>query len=237
MREAIGKDKRLARKVLVQREAEAQLGILNLPASRTPRFAEFADDWLQRQSVRLRPKTIELYEDLIGYHLKPAFGEMRLGAITRRDVEAYLVEHGRAPRPGRKRPSAPKTINHSLMVLKAILKDAVEHGHLPENPAARVKAVREPASEDGEALHFLEPAEIARLLSAAADPWRTLYLLAVHTGLRRGEALALRWGDLDLEKRLLHVHRSLGRFQENGGYVVREPQVAYGAQFDLENAR
>ena len=227
-REAIGagdEGKRLARKVLAQREAEAQLGIHRLPAAQTMRFAEFADDWLARIRARVKPTTWESYEDA-AERLRPAFGEQRLGAITRHEIERWLTgpHHGR-PRAGqRKKPAllSTTTVNYTLHVLKFILKDAAEHGHLSENPAAKVKPLRRPDAEDGDALHVLQPDEIARLLEVANEPWHTFYQVTVQTGLRRGEALALRWGDLDLRKGLLHVRRSLNRFREGQGYVVRE---------------
>jgi integrase len=223
--------RRLARKVLAQREAEAQLGIHRLPATQTARFSDFAAGWLERQRARgLRPKTLEAYEDALDHHLLPTFGEVRLGGITRRDVDAYLVARTKVLRPRRRGktkgekaeaiPYAAATINKSLVVLKAMLRDAVEQGHLTESPAARVKSLKEPDPE--ETLHLLHPEEIARLLDAAEAPWRTLYAVAVQTGLRRGELLALRWSDLDLRKGLLFVRRSLGRVREGGAYAIRE---------------
>jgi integrase len=216
--------KRLAKKVLTQREAEVRLGLHRLPASQTPTFAVFAAEWMERTRSRgLRSKTIEAYEDALDHHLLPVFGPMRLGAISRRDVEAYQVAKTNARRTLRKGqvvPYAPRTINKTLVVLKAILGSAVEHSHITINPAAKVAALREPDRED--AVQVLQPAEIARLLHAAGSLWRTFYLVAVHTGLRRGELLALRWRDLDLEKRLLHVRRSLHRNRDGEGYVVSE---------------
>ncbi len=82
--------------------------------------------------------------------------------------------------------------------------------------------MRRADSEDGDALHVLQPDEITRLLEVAGEPWRTFYQVTVQTGLRRGEALALRWADLDLTKGLLSVRRSLGRFRDGSRYVVRE---------------
>lgn len=190
-----------------------------------------------RQRARnLKPKTLEAYEDAIA-HLLRNFADMRLGAISRRDIEAFIVEQTKVTRRRRDRnqpkryrdvPLAPNTINKHLIVLKAMLGDAVEQGQLNENPAARVGYVRERDRE--EVLHFLQPAEIERLLEVAQEPWRTLYLVAVHTGLRRGELLGLRWRDADLRKGLLHVRRSLGRIRngehEGNGqgprYVIQE---------------
>lgn len=59
----------------------------------------------------------------------------------------------------------------------------------------------------------------------AEEPYRMLYLIAVDTGLRRGELLGLHWQDVDLSRKLLYVRRSLGRIREGNRYVVREMAV------------
>jgi len=229
VRETIGAGKgaaRLARKILGQREAEATLGLHRITPPQTPRFGEFADDWLRRQRTRgLRPATLVSYEGTVNVHLRPVFGEQRLGAITRAAVEGYVTakrETGtKRGRKGRRTPLSATTVGYSLRILKAILADAVDQGHLAESPAARVKPLRSP--EDGtERLRFLTPTEIGRLLEAAPAPWRTLYEVAVHTGMRRGELLGLRWRDVDLERRLIYVRRSLGRMKDGDVYAIRE---------------
>jgi integrase len=229
VRETIGpgnKAKRLARKILGQREAEAVLGKHRVLPTQTPRFGEFADDWLRRQRIRgLRPATIVSYEGTVDVHLRPVFGEQRLGAITRAGVEAYVTvkrESGtKRGRKGKRVPLSATTVGYTLRILKAILADAVEQGHLAQSPAARVKRLRS-TDDEMERLHFLTPAEIRRLLQVAPEPWRTLYEVAIHTGMRRGELLGLRWRDVDLAKGILHVRRSLGRMKDGDGYVVRE---------------
>jgi hypothetical protein len=176
IRQTIGhgdENRRLAKRVLAQREAEAQLGLHRLPAARTPTFAEFATGWMDRQRARgLRPKTLESYEDALTHHLLPTFGAVRLGAVTRRDVDAFLVERTQVRRSRLRRkktdtppptvPYAAATINKALIVLKAILSDAVEHGVLSENPAARVKALRAPDRAD--AVRALSSEDVTRLL-------------------------------------------------------------------------
>ncbi len=229
VRETIGSgedNKRLARKILAQREAEAILGQHRVLPTQTPRFGEFADDWLRRQRTRgLRPATIVSYEGAVNVHLRPVFGEQRLGAITRAAVDAYVTakrETGtKRGRLGRRAPLSATTVAYTLRILKSVLSDAVDQGHLAESPAARVRPLRSP--DDGtERLHFFTPDEIGRLLDIAPEPWRTLYEVAVHTGMRRGELLGLHWRDVDLEKGVIHVRRSLGRMKDGDGYVVRE---------------
>ena len=217
--------KRLAKKVLAQREAEAQLGIHNLPSTQTMRFDEYAGEWLRRARVRnLAPNTVAAYEDAVLHHLLPFFRQTHLGAITRRDVDRFLVEERegktRRGRKGQRVPISARTVNAALMVLKFMLREAVEQELIVSNPAAGAKPLRQPHGD--ESVHALQPDEIARLLDAAAEPYRTVYLLAIHTGLRRGELLGLRWGDLDLQKGLLFVRRSLTRVRQGDSYVIQE---------------
>jgi integrase len=196
VREAIGpgdESKRLAKKILQQREAEAVLGQHRVLPTQTPHFGGFADDWLRRQRTRgLRPATIVSYEGTVNVHLRPIFGEQRLGAITRAGVEGFVTakrEGGtKRGRKGKRVPLSATTVGYTLRILKAILADAVEQGHLADSPAARVKRLRNTGDET-ERLHFLTPTDIRRLLGVAPQPWRTLYEVAVHTGMRRGELL------------------------------------------------
>ena len=228
VRQTIGpgdENRRLAKKVLAQREAETKLGIYNLPATQTMRFDEYAAEWMRRVRARnLAPASVEIYEGMVRHHLLPFFGGMRLGAITRRDVDRYLVEEreGRTRRgkKGQRVPISPRTVNSSLTVLRFMLREAVEQDLITSNPAIGVRPLRQPHGD--ELVHALQPDDIARLLDVAAEPYRALYLLALTTGLRRGELLGLRWGDVDLQKGLLFVRRSLTRVRQGNHYVIRE---------------
>jgi integrase len=216
--------RRIARQVLAQREAEAILGKHRILPAHTARFAEFAADWLQRVAGRVKPKTLELYEDGVKHHLLPWFGGMRLAAITSSEVESYLAAKSTGTRRGRGGQAvrlAPKTVNITLTLLKQILKDAIEQGLLSESSALRTKPLRDSRAES-EQRQFLTPAEVDKLLAIAEPPYGTLYLTAVHTGMRRGELLGLRWRDVDLRTGRIQVRRSLARFKNGARYVVGE---------------
>ena len=98
--------------------------------------------------------------------------QQRLGAIGRRDVEAFLVRlRETGTRRGKKKSRVPlsaTTVNYGLAVLKFILRDAVDQGHLGANPAAPVRPVRDPDSNGHDPVRFLEPTEIRRLLEGRA---------------------------------------------------------------------
>lgn len=231
IRQTVGpgkQNRRLARQILLQREAEATLGQHHIPTSQTMRFGEFAEEWLRGIASRVEPKTLESYEDALQCHLLPYFGQKHLGAITRRDADDYAAQKmatgTRRGRKGQRVPLAAATVNKHLAVLKSILRGAIEHGLLTESSALRAKYVRDRNSDELDHMHILQPEEIDRLLDAARgdEPYGTIYLVAVHTGLRRGELLGLRRGDLDALARRLYVRRSLGRIYDGERYVVRE---------------
>ncbi len=131
-------------------------------------------------------------------HLLPAFGAMRLDAIGPRDVDAFTA---------RKREEGydPKTINNFLTVLRKTLAVAVDYGILTHVPKIRHLKTDPPKFD------FFDFSEADRLLAAADPAWRTLILVALRTGLRRGELMALRWEDVDLVARRLVVRRNLVR--------------------------
>jgi integrase len=113
------------------------------------------------------------------------------------------------------------TVRQVYTVARAIGDDAVRDGRMARNPFA---TVRRPRLTQAEA-SFLEPDEISRLLKAAEDSrYRPLFEFLVHTGLRRGEALALTWNDIDLEHRLVRVRGTLARI--NGQLMILEPKSA-----------
>jgi integrase len=113
-------------------------------------------------------------------------------------------------------------------VLRAILDTAVRDGAIAVNSSA---AIRRPKGTSREAAH-LTPAQVAELLDAAQSTrYAPLFELLVHTGLRRGEALALRWTDvdLDLDRGTLRVRGTLARI--DGTLVVTEPKTAKSNRF------
>lgn len=109
---------------------------------------------------------------------------------------AHLVEAGYAPR----------TVDHIHDVLSAVLRTAVDWGHLRDNPAA---GVRLPKLRDVRPKWVLTTGQAAALLERLPPLPRALTGLALLSGLRRGELFALRWRDLDEEGRVLHVREAV----------------------------
>jgi integrase len=175
-----------------------------------------------------KESTRELYANLSRRHLEPEpFGATRLDRLRPSDIEGLVLGMRTKTKPGPTDDDHPlsalsdSTIRQIYTVLRAGLDGAVRDGLLARNPAA---LIRRPGIERTEARH-LETVDVTRLLAHADGlRHRTVLVLIAATGLRRGEALALRWSDLDLNAGLLKVAGTLGRV--GGRLVVSEPKSA-----------
>jgi integrase len=199
-------------KALADRE-----GGLTFDADNTT-VGEYLARWLC-DSVRgtVRISTFERHEQIIRAHLAPAFGRMKLKTLTPAHVRALhreKLDMGLAP----------ATVRKIHSTLHKALSQAVADGLISRN-AADVKAPR-PAPDE---MRPLSEAEARTFLDAAretGDRFEPLYVLAITTGLRRGELLGLRWDDADLERGTLRVGRALVR--EGGRHVVGETKTKRG---------
>lgn len=164
---------------------------------------EYLDRWLA-DSVRdtVRPSTHERHEALIRRHIKPIIGRLKLKALTPAHVQGLYrdrLDNGLSP----------ATVQKIHVVLHKALAQAVRWSLVPRNVTEAVKAPR-PAPEE---MRPLSQEEARRLLEAAReDRLEALYVLAIHTGMRQGELLALKWNDVDLENGVIRVQRTLTRY-------------------------
>lgn len=179
-------------------------------------LAAYLDDWLAARAPDLRPATLDTYRRLVRLHIVPHLGARRLLDLTPQNLQVWLGELARKEARGGGRLS-PRTIRFTLSVLRAALADAERLGILGLSPMRRVRAPRPQARLVPS--YTLE--EMRRLdLEAAHHRLGPLFSFLWQTGLRIGEALALRWSDVDLEDGTLRVQRSAA---EVGGRMVLGP--------------
>jgi integrase len=128
-----------------------------------------------------------------------------VSAITAKDIEA-IYEDLKTRRVGEgdsARTLAVATVNRYMKLLHAVLRLGVRHGLLLTNPASSVELARENNARN----RCLSAEEEARLMKALPVWLRPLVVVAMHTGMRRGELLGLRWEDVDLASGQLRVRR------------------------------
>ena len=158
-------------------------------------FAEFAREWLAAQH-HLRAPTRERYRWAIDAHLIPRFGRFRVTDIREDDVARLIAEMSAALRPS--------TVRAALNVMSRLMGRAVRRGAIATNPVSGLERWERPKGRPRE-MRVLQRDEIGRVLAATPNRHRPMLATLIFCGLRIGEALALRWSDVDLADGRLRV--------------------------------
>lgn len=230
--ETIGPNRREAERALTARKREVDTGAWREPSSET--LAAYAERWLARRDpaqvgggrTRLSPSTFEGYGLNLRLHVLPRLGARTLASLRVEDIDgviAGLEADGKAA----------GTVRNVIVPLRKMLGDAVRQGLLLTNPAARADL---PPAQDFIGREIPAPhtdaIRNALLRLAPIDPLRNepdllhvdLFDVALGTGLRLGELRALRWRDVDRERRLIRVERAYSRQH------VRRPKTESGVR-------
>ena len=135
------------------------------------------------------------YRYLLDVHLVPAFGSAPLCEISRDKVQAFLT----AKLAGK---LSWETVHHLKCGLSKVLGTAEEWGYVTDNPVRKAKLPRRHSQSTQQ---ILTTAQIRQLIQRLSEPARSIALLLLFTGMRIGELLALRWGNVDLRNRAIRV--------------------------------
>ncbi len=176
------------------------------------KFNEFVASWLEKVKrdceERNKPRTYEWYEAIFRVHLNPILGSLDLSALT----PAFL--RGTPNNPGIKerlfsRGLSSKSVRNYLTSLGTILKDAYKQELIEKDLSAFLDRPRVIARMDNK--RPFTQGEVALFLELCPRQHRFFYALSFFTGMRTGEVLALRFGDIDLLNQKIHVERSIDK--------------------------
>jgi integrase len=174
---------------------------------------EYLDRWLKDIEETVRQSTFERHESLVELHIKPALGQIKLKDLNAAQVRWFhrdRLDSGLAP----------ATIHKLNAVIHKALKAAVDDGLIPRNAAAGLKLPKLSREE----IDPLSSEEARWLLEAVrGERLEALYVLAINTGMRQGELLALKWDDVDLGAGLIRVRRTLTK--ADAAYTTGEPKT------------
>lgn len=207
--ERVGESATEAKKVLSRRLADVDQGLVAF--ERAGLFSEFLERWRRDYLVaaQLKPSTLSAYTSVIDRHILPYFGSMKLDRITPATVQQFVAAKV-AEASARGRVFHPKTVQNCVRILSKIFSTAMDWQMLARSPMVRIRLPRVERKE----MDFLRPNEVRLLLQAAEDgTTRCLILLAVFSGMRQGELLALQWGDIDWNRSTIKVRRAFSRGQ------------------------
>lgn len=164
--------------------------------------AQYLDYWFKESATqRVRYSTGKRYRQIIDQHLIPGLGRIYLDKLGPEQVQALINAKG-------KEGQSPRSILHIRAVLRAALGRAMKWGLVARNAAALADGPRVPHKPGA----YLDASQARQFLEAAqGDRLEALYSVALSLGLRQGEALGLRWQDIDLQAGRLTVENALQR--------------------------
>jgi integrase len=199
-----------------RKEAETALALVagamasgtHIQASRLLVRDYLLNDWLPAIRSTIRPTTFASYVAHVDLYLIPAFGQMPLQQLSASHLNAYYTKLLSEKRKRANRPLAPATVRRIHATLHRALKDAVRWNKINRNPADAADPPRAALCGEGE-MKIWSVAEIKTFLAHHAEsPNYPLWLTLITTGLRRGEALGLRWQDLDLDAHTMAIRQT-----------------------------
>lgn len=200
----IGTLAELPTKKLARRRLEVMLARVNATGYRPGRIAtlaEFVERWRAEVLSQRKPSTIMAAEGHLSKHVLPEIGRLRLDELSIERQQMFVSRlSGHMSR---------KTLLNVLGTLSSILSTAIAWGYVTEginrNKLALPRRTERPRSR------FFTADEIRRIVKAAPEPLATICLLAAMTGMREGEMFGLKVSDIDFDRKLIYVRRSVWR--------------------------
>jgi integrase len=182
-------------------------------ASERQTFGEYLGSSLESTRPRVRPTTHRRYELFVKVHVTPAIARIPLVKVGPQHLERLYAERLAAG-------AAPRSVRHLHALLHNALKQADRWGLVPRNVATLARPPNAPRHE----ISTLTAEQVRTLLAAAeGDRLEALYVLAISTGMRQGELLALRWSDVDLDRGAVQIRRSVAYTKQ--GFVFLPPKT------------
>lgn len=209
------KNKTEANKMLAAFVTEIDKGEFVAPSN--TKFPAFVEEWKKDASRKLAPNTLEMYTYLLNGRMIAAFSHLKMESIKASYIEKYLnnlEEEGLSS----------STIRKHYNLLSNIFKLAIKHDLINKNPMEMVDkpTVRHKA---GQVYDSSELRELFVLLNKEENKQIALMVkMALKTGMRKGELLALQWDDVDFNNNLIHVRQSLS-YTKDTGYQLKTPKT------------
>jgi integrase len=184
--------------------------------------------WMPAIKSTVRTSTFYGYDIHVRLHISPRIGRLRLSHVTGERLNALYAELATSGSAKGEGPLAPATVRRVHVTLHRAFKDAVRWGYLSSNPCEAADPPKLNANLRPE-MRTWTAVELATFLTVTKhDPLYPLFRLIAMTGLRRGEALGLRWGDVNLERGELAVRQTI--IQLKDGLHRSSPKTARSAR-------
>ena len=209
-----------AKRKLRELKKDAAKGLVK---STSRRFGDYADQWLYTFKLHsVEDSSFDKYESAYLTHIKPAFGKMQPASIHSEQLQKLLVEKSQT--------LSLTVVKIIYIILSEIFSYAHSEGDLSRNPMHNVKMPKKATFKPEREIVALESDEVRaveRIAEMKNKNGRPCIMQAhalvflVHTGLRCGEFLALKWSDIDFESRIVTVNKNLSMVYDRDKDGVR----------------
>lgn len=192
------------------------------------KLKEWAAEWLEIQRGQVKYRTYMRYGELLDKHILPKLGEKELSEITAGELQLFVNKKLSGGNLITGRGLSSNSVNVIITVLKELFSKAYDLELLEKDPAYRIKRVRI-TERKAEAFCLSEQRRIEDYINSAHDHRYVGILLALYTGMRIGEILALTWDDIDFCKKTVKVRKTRYRIKtERGVYedITDEPKTS-----------
>src|SRR5450759_2739807 len=183
-------------------------------------------EWLPAVKATIRPSTHNSYVQHVECHIAPHIGSVKLAKLTGSQVNALYAKLAESGAKSGKKGLSAMTIHHVHSCLHKACKDAVRWGHISRNPLDAADPPRKKGDGTREMRTWSKEQLKAFLVAMKHERLSPLWHTIAMTGMRRGEAIGLRWSDVDLEAGRLAVRRAL--IPSGREVIVSEPKTVKG---------
>ena len=217
---------------LVEERSKRDSGITDWSPSRMPTLGEWWDMWLNLKEGRVKRRTLDSYKAVRDRYVSLRLLRKPLDSIKPTDIEGLYGELRRRPKSGCKSGEvlSPSTVHHVHRVLRACLKMAYKKGVIAHDPMSRVSPP--PASKGhNDWLSLTEAQAVMKI--AKGDDLEALWLISLTLGPRQGETLALKWADVDWDRKTLNIERQVHRVK--GDWIFEETKQGEARTLPLDD--
>lgn len=201
------------RKALLQKKAALQSTEGHSSSTYPGTVGEWLAYWMENETLgNVKASSYQTYHNLLIHHLLPALGDCRLAQLTPGDVYAFICDLEASG-------LAYSTVKGVYRLLASAMRCALDEGVIQKNPCRKIKVQRRENAEQ----RVLRRDEQEKLRATAGEEKELPTLIGLYTGMRLGEICALKWSDIDWERRTITVRRTVQR-------VARREQGADGSK-------
>lgn len=180
-------------------------------------MSSLTDEWLKSKENLIGKKTFSEYERICK-NIKSCIGHIKIKDINVRILEKFYNELKTCNKGKNKNGYSEKTIKHHYTLVSEILNTGVKWNYIPNNPNKYVTPIKVHKHE----VECYTPEEVKQLMEVLQkEPlfYRAVITLAIDSGIRRGELVALTWNDLNFNTHVLSINKAIGHVNGYGNYI------------------